>query len=334
MTIYGCSGGPRPDSVLKYEYQEVKASAPPEPYPDDYTLGVGDVLSTTYLTTVNPDTSGYRLQIGDIMFMEFHRNEQLNRNIIVLPDGTVTLPFLHSVHAAGSTITELTEYVQKEYKRRDLYRQPDITIALVTFNNRLKEMMEAASSTTAGQSRLTNVDQDGYVRLMLLEPILAKGKTLQQLSQEVSEAYSKLIPSMSVYFELREIRSNLVCFLGEVNSPGVVNLTTPMYLSQAIGLVGGFKGTSGLSTVVLVRPGEDNKPVARLINLSKILSSGDLSSDVILRRRDIVYVPRSVIATLNDIILMGIRNMIPIETFGNIGMGFNYDWGPHSSVRY
>lgn len=304
---------------------------PPDKYPDDYTLGRGDVISVTYLTTIAPEDSEYKLQIGDIMFMEFHRNEQLNRNIIVLPDGTVSMPFLGTVMAAGLSVDELTSKLCAEYKRRDFYRQPDITLSVVTFNNRLKEMMEAAANVSGGQARMASVDQDGYIRLMLLEPILAEGKTLQVLSDEVRAAYSERIPSVSVHFELREIKSNLVCFLGEVNNPGIVNMTTPMYLSQAIGMVGGFRNTSGLSSVVLIRPGEDNKPQARLIDLERVLSQGDLSHDVILRRNDVVYVPRSVIAVLNDAVLFGIRNMMPVETFGNVGMGFNYDWGPHAS---
>lgn len=49
----------------------------------------------------------YDLEAGDVVSIEVLEDSSLNRNALVLPDGTISFPFAGSVRAAGRSVEEL-----------------------------------------------------------------------------------------------------------------------------------------------------------------------------------------------------------------------------------
>ena len=49
--------------------------------------------------------SGYQIRTGDTLQIEVLEDPSLNRSVLVLPDGTISLPFAGSIRAAGRTRT-------------------------------------------------------------------------------------------------------------------------------------------------------------------------------------------------------------------------------------
>ena len=47
---------------------------------------------------------GYRIQPGDVLQMEVLEDPSLNRSLMVLPDGTISLPLVGTVRASGQSI--------------------------------------------------------------------------------------------------------------------------------------------------------------------------------------------------------------------------------------
>ena len=131
--------------------------------------------------------------------------------------------------------------------------------------------------------------------------------------------------------DLKEIRSNLVYVMGEVNRPGVVNMSAPMTVTQLIALSGGYKDSAGLASVVLIRPDENNHPTGRVLNVEKVLAKGNMGDDLLVQRYDVIYVPPSMIHKLNLTVLFGIRNMMPIQS--NADVGFQYLWGSGTGFK-
>lgn len=50
---------------------------------------------------------GYRVQAGDVLQMEVLEDTSLNRSLLVLPDGTVSVPLAGTVSASGKTVDAL-----------------------------------------------------------------------------------------------------------------------------------------------------------------------------------------------------------------------------------
>ncbi len=330
LSLSGCySAGPRPGEKKEFTKEPAAVTGGPTtgaPLVDtDMRLAPGDVLGITYISRNTPE--GYPLQTGDTLLVEYHQQEHLNRNAVVRPDGKITLPYVGDIEVGGKTVAEVNETVSGLYKEKNLFKSLTNTVTLLSFHNKLRELQQMNTNSASGQTRQATVGGDGCLRLPLGVNIQAAGRSVTKVAEEISCAYDTKIPGAEVLTELINMRHNYLYVLGEVNNPGLVSIGGPMGVAQAVASAGGHKSTADLRTVVLLRAAPDSdSPVGRLIDLDQILETGNLSQDALIRRFDIVYVPPSRIKNLNDRVLMYIRNMMPIETHGNLGMGFNWTW--------
>ncbi len=330
VAFSGCyTAGPRPvseEEFSRYPSYVTRGPTTGAPLVDaDMRLAPNDLLGITFVSGSTPQ--GYPLQTGDTLLVEYHQQEHLNRNAVVRPDGNITLPYIGDVAVGGKTVPEVNRIVSGLYKKDAIYKSLTNTVTLLSFHNKLRELQQMNTNSTYGQTRQVTIGGDGYLRLPLGLKIEAAGRSLNQVSEEITLAYNEKVPGTEVLTELLEMRHNYIYVLGEVNNPGLVSIGGPMGVAQAVASAGGHKNTADIRTVVVLRADpECDSPLGRLVDLDCILQTGNLSQDVLVRRFDIIYVPPSTIKNLNDRVLMYIRNMMPIETHGNIGLGFNWMW--------
>ncbi len=78
--------------------------------------------------TVNNQThEEYLIQPGDLLSIKFFYNSGLNEEqIIVLPDGSISLQLVQGVMAAGMTVNEFTNLLSEKYTSK--LEEPDITV--------------------------------------------------------------------------------------------------------------------------------------------------------------------------------------------------------------
>lgn len=332
ITLTACAtGGQRPSSnIPKITDSEEFSSRPMKPFiPVDYTLDSGDELTITFMDLPGVTNRRYTLQPGDILLAEFHGNEYLNRDLIVGPDGYIAAPFIGEVVAAGKQVSVLKDEIIKKYSEGGFLNDTHMTFSLVRSNSSYKEIQKLNTDGRVGFGRSVRVEMDGQIRLPLTGSVMAAGKTVDEVEKSIQAIYSSFFSSASILVEVKEIRSNLVYVLGYVNRPGMLNMTSPTTLTQAISQAGGFQETAGLDSVVVVRRGPEGQPDYSLFDLNAVLTKGDMSGDVLLRRYDVVYVPPSTIHEMNKAVLYGIKNMMPVHST-SVNAGFTYLFGPAS----
>lgn len=66
-------------------------------------LAVWALIAAAFITTEAMAQDGYRIRPGDILSVEVVQDPNLNREILVLPDGSVNFPFAGAVQAGGLT---------------------------------------------------------------------------------------------------------------------------------------------------------------------------------------------------------------------------------------
>lgn len=181
----------------------------------------------------------YTIQVGDRLDIKFFYNPELNEEVIVRPDGRISLQLVHEIMAAGLTPAEMTDVLTKKYAAE--LKKPEITVIIRSFSTQ-------------------NVFVDG-----------------------------------------------------EVNRPGILNLIRPMTVLQSISLAGGLRETARIKEVIVIRRGPDNKPLITEVNIRKVINGTDMSQDITLMPLDIVYVPKSRIANINQWVDQYIRRNIPIS---------------------
>ena len=161
------------------------------------------------------------------------------------------------------------------------------------------------------------VRPDGRISLQLVHEIIAAGMTPAELTGLLTEKYATEIKKPEITVIVRSFSAQKVHVGGEVNNPGILDLIGPLTVLQSISRAGGFKDTARIQEVIVIRRKADLKPQVITINLEKAVNGTDISQDIILNPYDIVYVPKSSIANLNQWVDQYIRKNIPIPfSFG------------------
>jgi polysaccharide biosynthesis/export protein len=155
------------------------------------------------------------------------------------------------------------------------------------------------------------VRPDGRISLQLAQELRAAGRTPAELTALLKETYSRELKKPDVTVIVRSFGNQRVYVDGEVGKPGLIPLTGPTTVRQAISQAGGFLYTGNATDVLLIRRGPENQTLPVMVNMQKVLDGTDLSQDMYLKPFDIVYVPKTAIANANLWIEQYLTRMIP-----------------------
>ncbi len=156
------------------------------------------------------------------------------------------------------------------------------------------------------------VRPDGRIALQLVKEIDAAGKTPAELTDFLTGKYAPQIKNPEITVLVRTFSTQKVYVDGEVFKAGLIALTEPMTVLQAIAQAGGFKETAKRSEVILIRKGADNKRITMTMNMENAIDGTDRAQDLLLMPYDVVYIPRSNIANVNLWVDQYIRKNLPI----------------------
>jgi len=290
-----------------------------------YRLAPGDILEFIFLTHPGVTKTPYRLQVKDLVDVEFTFHPEMNRTVRVRPDGKISIPRKNDVMVAGLTADEARDTLRRSYS--DLLRDPDITVTVREFNAKLDELQKALTTAPNGQARVISINPDGHLSLPLIPDVRAQDFTVPELTRQVNALYARLIPEMKVSVVLKEVVGNVIFVDGEVEKPGIFTVNKgPLTVQTAIALAGGLKEASEPRTVLVCSKGPDGRFLARTTNLTKLTSA----SDYTLNRGDLVYVPKSAIARADIWVDQNIRKLLMFQGWS---VGLQADLGRTSGAR-
>lgn len=161
-------------------------------------------------------------------------------------------------------------------------------------------------------NRRLRVRPDGYITVPIKGDVKAAGHTPKELSNNISGVFGDTLQRADVTVTVTEATGNQIYIMGAVRNPGFYPLLTPVTSLQSLSLAGGFQPEANLSSVLVITRDAENRPVGKVIDLKEVLATGDTSSDIMLRRYDVVFVPRTGLA-LAALVGDNIRRMIPIS---------------------
>lgn len=170
------------------------------------------------------------------------------------------------------------------------------------------------------------IGPDGRANILLVGNIVTAGLTVEELQMRIHDRYALEYKAPDVSVAVKSFANMKVFIGGEVERPGLVSLTGEMSVLSAILASGGFKTSAKTDRVILIRNDGRDLPIATKLNLRNTLRDG--SSDVALRPLDVVYVPMSKIARLDQLVDQYLRKSLPVTLNG----GFTYLLGNSASV--
>lgn len=141
----------------------------------------------------------------------------------------------------------------------------------------------------------TFIMPDGNVYYDLAPPTRARGKTVSELSKELTEALRPYYKRPDVAVALHTAKSRRYSILGKVYSPNIYPLNQPTTLLDAIARAGGLELAGGtgtteeladLSRSIMVRDGK-----ILPIDFEALVRRGDMRFNIYVRDQDFIFLP-------------------------------------------
>jgi polysaccharide export outer membrane protein len=289
----GAAGAPAVDANGTQQAPAVIASS--SATPSNYILGAEDTISVRVFAA--DDIPDRPAQIGN--------------------DGTVTLPMVGRVNAAGLTIDQLQATLVTAYKK--YFKDPQVTVQVTDF--RSQPVSVAGNVAIPGVVQLRGnrnlmevISQAGGLRADAGDSVLIT-RNLSEGTIPVAGAFTDPTGKYSVaHVNIRKVmagsdpqlniqikphdvitvpRARLIYVLGNVNRPGgyVMTDNETVSLSQAIALAGGWNQTASLKGAKILRASGGAEREQIPADIKKIMDNK--AHDVEMRPDDILYIPGS-----------------------------------------
>jgi polysaccharide export outer membrane protein len=139
-------------------------------------------------------------------------------------------------------------------------------------------------------TRLVTVLPDGKVTYPMVGEIMAAGRTVSQMKQEVEQKLSKFVKDSVITVEVRQVNSFQVYVLGKVKTPGRTLLTSNIDVLQALAMAGGPDQFAKLSRIRIFRR-EGGKTIIIPFDYDDVTAGKNLESNRLLRSGDVIFVP-------------------------------------------
>lgn len=131
---------------------------------------------------------------------------------------------------------------------------------------------------------------DGKITFPLLGDLVAGGKTVAQLKQELETRLTRYTADSSVTVEIKQSNSMIIYIIGRVNTPGRQVLVANTNVLQALAMAGGMNPFARKSKVKIYRQ-ETGKTAVFAFNYDEIMEGKHLETNIELKRGDVIIVP-------------------------------------------
>jgi polysaccharide export outer membrane protein len=313
------------------------------PHVPEYRVREGDVIAVYYRRTREEISRPYELQVGDRIRVESltaghgtasatpgttdatPADDNLSRDLVIQPDGTITLPLLGQVRATRRTVPALRDELEQAFKK--YFKMPSITVTPISVNTRLEDLLNTVDSragTLGGLQIQVTVTPAGDIQLPGIASVFVQGLTLAEAKQEIDARYNSDIPGVQVTLVLVQRAKRFIYVLGEVGQAGRFELEGPTTAIQAIALAGHWTPGANLRQVVVFRRGPDWRLMATMLDLRGALYAKRPvpADDIWLNDSDIILIPKTPIQQVDEVIeqyiTRGVYSLVPRDLIWNL----------------
>ena len=162
---------------------------------------------------------------------------------------------------------------------------------------------------------------DGKISLQLVDEVTAAGLTPAELDALLTQRYAGSLDNPELTVIVRTFTSQRVYVGGEVHAPTMLPLAAGMTALQAIIQAGGLKSSAELKNIVIIRNQGTRTPKLISLNLEAPSAGEGVANHMALQPGDIVMVPKSGIARLNQFVDQYVDEVLPRAL--NFGLYYN-----------
>lgn len=153
------------------------------------------------------------------------------------------------------------------------------------------------------------VGEDGTVSPKFIGSVVVGGLTVPEATARLKPLYAAHFKDSEISLTVRLYAQEVFWVDGDVVHPGKLRSPLPLTLERAVIQAGGAKPGAATSDVLVIR--RDENGAVHAFQMALTPSPG--SSDPILKSFDVVYVPKTLIGSVNDF-LAGYAKNLPFTT--------------------
>ena len=131
------------------------------------------------------------------------------------------------------------------------------------------------------------VDRSGRLVIPELPPVMVSGLTYKEMKGLIKQKVASEMIGVELYISAGELKTIPVMVLGEVSLPGNQIVQSMSTVTDVLIRAGGISEIGSMRQITVRRNGK----VLKKLDLYDLLIYGDDSSDVILKPKDIIFVP-------------------------------------------
>jgi len=205
-------------------------------------------------------TSSYVLGPDDEIEVTVFGQKDMSNKTRIRSDGTIILPYLNAIRAAGTTTAQLSALIATRYKQEGILAAPSINVEITNYASRTVTILgsipnagvyalDKPYSVAAIVAKAGGIRPDG-ADVVVLTP--ADGQPPVRIAlTDMSGAAGRLVePGDNLFIP----KAELIYVYGPVNKPGSYSFTPGMTYRQALGEAGG-PTVAGSSRKIEVRRG-------------------------------------------------------------------------------
>lgn len=169
-------------------------------------------------------------------------------------------------------------------------------------------LMVVGSPELSGTMRVL---PDGTITVPGIGSRYVLGMTVPEVTEAVKSDVAKMVRYPQVSVAVSNFGERRIFIMGEVNLPGDQTYHHGLSALGAIAMAGGFTNGAKRSSVVILRRTGPEQAIAFRADLSGPLKGKNLSADVEVKPFDIIYVPKTFIASVNVLMDQYFRQLTP-----------------------
>ena len=260
----------------------------------------------------------YLIAPEDVLEIRIWRGfEEKKHEVTVKPDGYIMVAYV-SIKVADKTVRQAEAELNEALL--EYIRKPRVEILIKEYRGRTITLLGAIQSQgrpstgpgiypLRGKTTLSQliITAGGFTKDAKLENVRIKktGGTTEAVNLfEImfgSEVSNDVIVDSgdTIYIPYKaDEEESSIFVLGEIRKPGVYKLTPDLTLLQALVKAGGYKEVALIDEIRIIRGGLDN-PQFILADTEAIVERGDMTKNVFLQDKDIIYIPKTKIGNWN-----------------------------------
>lgn len=221
---------------------------------------------------------GYVVGVGDVVEIAVLGREEFKPRVQVQVDGTVQLPYLHSVMASNLTVIQLRDRVARLLRDGGYYVDPVVSVTVVSYASRYVTVLGEIATpglvpvdrsyrlseilARVGGPRPSAGDElilrrvTGEELVLPIEMLSRGGPQDDPLVQPGDKIFVAAAPNYYIY--------------GQVNAPGSYRIDRGMTLRMALARGGGLTERGSTNRISVFRNGRQIR-----VNLDAVLQGGD-----------------------------------------------------------